>query len=128
MLVGVASKIKRLSSAQVWRSSVSELLVVTPSAPVERIDVFLVEYVIFQSCSSSGEACKIYIFLVQQLVGQLCTPISDKRKGTSSVSELLVDTASAPLEKIDVFLVEYVIFQSCSSSGEARRDIEIPRD
>jgi hypothetical protein len=32
------------------------------------------------------------------------------------------------VEKIDVFLVEYVIFQSCSSSGEARRDIEIPRD
>ena len=38
MLVGVASKIKRLSSAQVWRSSVSELLVVTASAPIERID------------------------------------------------------------------------------------------
>ena len=56
MLVGVASKIKRLSSAQVWRSSVSELLVVTASAPLEKIDVFLVEYVIFQSCSSSGEA------------------------------------------------------------------------
>ena len=36
--VGVASKIKRLSSAQVWRSSVSELLVVTASAPIERID------------------------------------------------------------------------------------------
>ena len=39
MLVGVASKIKRLSSAQVWRSSVSELLVVTASAPIEKIDV-----------------------------------------------------------------------------------------
>ena len=38
MLVGVASKIKRLSSAQVWRSSVSELLVVTASAPIEKID------------------------------------------------------------------------------------------
>ena len=37
MLVGVASKIKRLSSAQVWRSSVSELPVVTASAPIERI-------------------------------------------------------------------------------------------
>ena len=39
MPVGVASKIKRLSSAQVWRSSVSELLVVTASAPIEKIDV-----------------------------------------------------------------------------------------
>ena len=39
MLVGVSSKIKRLSSAQVWRSSVSELLVVTASAPIEKIDV-----------------------------------------------------------------------------------------
>ena len=38
MLVGVASKIKRLSSAQVWRSSVSQLLVVTASAPIEKID------------------------------------------------------------------------------------------
>ena len=41
MLVGVASKIKRLSSAQVWRSSVSELLVITASAPIEKIDVEL---------------------------------------------------------------------------------------
>ena len=39
MLVGVASKIKRLSSAQVWRSSVSQLLVVTASAPIEKIGV-----------------------------------------------------------------------------------------